>query len=210
MIFILIFIFTFIFLLNSQLFIISNQLHAAEVDWQKLKIENRNMLKSDPDNILVNFRLVVALANLGKVKEAYILIEGMKEKVSIEKFKEEVDSYIDSLNKKNEKNNLLILNYSAFSEMIRNDYENAAVNFKRIKKIDPENVWIRNYLAASYVELNQYELAETELEKALAIKENEYSRLILGVIYYNQGNYLKALQEFSRSGDLFEIILEMF
>lgn len=175
------------------------------VNWDKLKENSQHILSLDDDDILANFQYTISLANLGMIEEAYKHIELIKEKISVNKFNHTISPYISKIDIR--PNDILLLNYAAFSSSINSNYENAVPYFKRIIELQPKNIWIINFLAATYIELEEYEKAKKEVKKALEIHDNKYSHLILGFIHYNSGNYIKALLELGRSGDLANKIL---
>lgn len=194
--------FLFFIIINN---IIINNVQAEpdqteKIDWTSIYRVSKNSLQSDPDNVMANFHYSISLANLGKIEEAYDHFEVIKEKIKIKKFNEVLSPYIKELEEKPD--DVLLLNYAAFSASINNKYKKSAVHFENLIKIDCKNVWIMNYLAATYLELKQYKKVLTLLKEAIKIKDNKYSHLLLGMAYYKQGNIFKALLEMSKSGNL--------
>lgn len=175
------------------------------VNWDKLKENSQHILSTDKDNILANFQYSISLANLGMIEEAYEHFDVIKDNISINKFNRIISPRISKL--ESNPNDILLLNYAAFSSSINSKNENSIPYFKKIINLQPENIWIMNFLAAAYIELEEYDKAKKEVNKALEIQDNKYSHLILGFIHYESGNYIKALIELGRSGDLANKIL---
>ncbi|ACL69907.1 tetratricopeptide repeat protein [Halothermothrix orenii] len=175
---------------------------SSKIDWNSVKNQANLILKQDPDNILYSFRLAIAMANLGEIEKSYNYIQGISNRISTQQFNKEIKPYLERLGHKENRNNLMLLNYAAFSASINNNHKKAKTYFERIVKLDPDNVWMKNYLAATLLELDFYDQAEDILKKAIKMKSNKYSHLLLGLTYYEQGKYFKALYEFTKSGDL--------
>ncbi len=175
------------------------------VNWNKLKENSQQILNIDKDDVLANFQYTISLANLGMIEEAFDYIEMIKDNISINKFNRKISPHISRL--ENNPNDILLLNYAAFSASINSKNENSIPYFKRILDLEPKNIWIRNFLAAAYIDIEEYDNAKKEVKKALEIQDNQYSHLILGYIYYESGNFIRALIELGRSGDLGNRIL---
>lgn len=182
------------------------KMNTSKMDWEKLKAKNQEIINNNPDNIMAIFKVAISLANTGKIKKAYNLFEELDDKISEEEFHKKINPYLKALKK--DPDNILLLNYAAFNEVIKDDYKKAINFFKHLIKLEPKNVWIRNFLAASYNEIEKYFEAEVVLNKALEIKDNEYSHLLLGITYYERGSLLKALGQFAQSGNLINEILK--
>lgn len=101
----------------------------------------------------------------------------------------------------------MILNYAAFYGVVIKEYDISIRYFQRILELTPDNYNIRNFLAASHFELGNYDKALKVAKRALKTKDNEFSHLLLGAIYYEKGNIVKALSELSKSGSLGREIL---
>lgn len=201
--FILLLLFNFIIKFNNPLFALN--LSKEKIDWLKIKKESQYIIEDDKNDILANFRYSISLANLGKIEEAFEHFEIIKDKTTISDFNNIISPYILMLTKK--PNDILLLNYAAFSSVINSEYRNSIPYFEKLIKIEQDNIWIRNYLAATYLELEEYNKAKSEIKKNLEIKDNKYSHLILGIIYYETGKYIKAIIELGRSGDLVKKII---
>lgn len=190
----------FILLINPQL------LQAVEyVDWKELLQKSSQILENYPEDIIANFNYSISLANLGKIEEAYDYFNKMNNVIPLKDFNKALNPYIQQLDEKED--DILLLNYAAFSASFNSKYKESIKYFERILELEPDNVWIKNYLAAAYIEIKEYAKAEEILLNTLKIKENQYSHLLLGVIYYNRGETIKALIELSRSGSLATRIL---
>jgi len=197
----------FLLILTLSYNISASQIHydIKTVDWNKINENSQRILKFNKDNVLANFQYSISLANLGMIEEAYDHIELIKDNISINKFNRSISPHISRL--ESNPNDILLLNYAAFSSSINSKNENSIPYFKRILDLEPKNIWIMNFLAAAYIELEEFDNAKKEVKKALEIEDNQYSHLILGFIHYESGNYIKALIELGRSGDLGNRIL---
>ena len=170
------------------------------VDWNKLQKESQNILQKNNSDIMANFHYIISLSNTGMIEEAYNHIDYIKENISLEELNILLAPHIAKLD--NDPDNILLHNYAAFSGTLNSEYEKSIPYFKRLVELEPDNIWIRNFLAATYLELKEYEQAKKEINKTLEIKNNNYSHLILALIYYEKGDYINALIELGRSGDL--------
>jgi tetratricopeptide (TPR) repeat protein len=186
----------------SILFLISFSASAAvkEPNWQALKEKSNNTLQNEPNEIMANYDLTISLVNLGDIKAAYNNINKIGSDFEEQKFVKKVSPYLYEICKYQE--NILLLNYAAFYGVIVEDYNFSIKYFNKILQLTPENYNIRNFLSASHLELEEYDLAIKEAKKALETKDNEFSHLLLGAIYYETGNILKALNQLSKSGSL--------
>lgn len=169
-------------------------------NWKNIKNTSKKALDTNPDDIMANFQYSISLANLGKIEEAYNHFELIKDEIELDSFNRTLRPYIKKLEQNPE--DILLLNYAAFAATINNDYQKSAEHFENIIEIESKNVWIMNYLAATYLELEKYEKAISILNKATDIKDNKYSHLLLGMVYYKQGRIIRALLEMGKSGDL--------
>lgn len=183
-------------------FAISSPVFMAEksIDWESVRGNSINKLKDNPDDIITNFTLSISLSNLGKIEEAYNLIESLEENISKDDFNKTIGDKLKLL--ADYPDDILLLNYAAFAATINNQYKESIHYFDRILIIEPNNIWIMNYQAAAYVELKDYKVAEEILNNTLKIKNNKYSHLLLGIIHYKNGKILKALAEAGLAGDL--------
>ncbi|MDI3547595.1 MAG: hypothetical protein PWR10_1247 [Halanaerobiales bacterium] len=179
-----------------------NNIYAADnnFDWHTLQELSQQRLAENPEDILANFQLSISMANLGQIEEAYNHFNKISDQISREEFNKVMKPHLKLL--ETNQNNLLLLNYAAFSASINKDYLESISYFQQILKLDQQNIWIRNYLAATYIELEDYEQAVKVLQETIKIKDNKYSHLLLGIINYKRGDILKAIVELVRSGDL--------
>ncbi len=180
-------------------------LAVEKVDWEELNVTSSKILQQHPEDIMANFNYSISLANLGMIEEAYDYFNNLDDVIPLKEFNKTISPFIKLLEKR--ENDILLLNYAAFSSSFNLKYKESITYFERLVTLEPENVWIKNYLAASYIEIKEYEKAEKELLECLSIKNNQYSHLLLGVIYYHQGKTLRALIELGRSGSLASRIL---
>ncbi len=190
----------FTLLFNPQLLLAIEQ-----VDWQELHQRSEQKLENYPEDIITNFNYSISLANLGKIEEAYDYFNKMSKVIPLKDFNKALNPYLQQLDVRED--DILLLNYAAFSASFNSTYKKSIKYFERIVELEPDNIWIKNYLAAAYIEVQEYKIAKKILLNTLKIKENQYSHLLLGVIYYNQGETIKALIELSRSGSLATRIL---
>ncbi len=180
-------------------------LKAKTIDWNSLKQKNKEIIAQNPENVMANFELIVAMSNLGEIKNAYNLINEIGEKIPINKFDNEIKPYLIKLEK--DRYNLLLLNYAAFYKLIKSEYGEAINYYKRISTLDPHNIWIMNFMASCYIEINDYEHAEKLILESQQICDSDFSHLLRGLIYYKKGKIVEALIELSKSGELFGVLL---
>ena len=201
--FILIIFYSFLFKFNIVVNASTNT-----INWNEIKKETEKKLKKEPENTIENFKLAISLANLGQIKESYKIINNLEKNVSVQEFNEKIDLHIKKIEqKKNNKNEILILNYNAFRAIILKNYKPAIQKLNKLCKLEPQNIWLKNYIAASHIELGQLTKAEKLLKNILEIKENNFSHLLYGVIYYKRGQYINAIKHLHESGDLFKMII---
>lgn len=167
----------------------------SKYNWEQLIETTKAQLVTNKNDIVLNYTLAVAYANTGEIKKCYNIIDVFGSSVSRKDFNTAVSPYLEAWENYRDKNNLLLLNYAAFSEIINKNYKNAIELFEYIFKIDPNNIWALNHAAAALVEVEAYKKAINYANQALAMQENEYSHLIKGYVYYEQKNYIKAIFE---------------
>ncbi|ADO77182.1 tetratricopeptide repeat protein [Halanaerobium praevalens] len=184
----------FVFSLNS----------AAEsnYNWEQLIKNTKIQLETNKSDIVLNYTLAVAYANTGEITKCYNIIDVFGSSVSRKDFNTAVSPYLADWQDYKNMNNLLLLNYAAFKKIINKDYKNAISMFKYIAQIDPDNIWTLNHIAAALVEIKEYEQAIKYANQALSKQGNEYSHLIKGYVYYEQGNYVKTIFEAARARNL--------
>lgn len=176
-------------------------------DWHNLKQKSLNQLEENPKDIKLNYNYLISLVNLGEIEAAYNTINNLENNFDEKKFIDTISPYLKELVKYPD--NILLLNYAAFYGIIVKEYEISIKYFHEILKLKPHNYNIRNFLGATYIELEEYENAIKEINKVLESENNEFSHLLLGIIYYENKNILKAINEFSKSGSLGRRILKL-
>lgn len=172
----------------------------GNLDWEKIKNKSKRELSINPDNIILNFKYGIAMANLGMIEEAYDHFDKLAKRFSQEDLNNALKPYLLLL--KDNKNDILVLNYAAFSASVNNNYKLSAKYFEDIISLTPENVWIRNYLAATLINLEKYNKAEKVLKDALKIMENDYTHFLLSIVYYKTGQIFKFIGSLGKSGKL--------
>ena len=197
-----------ILIIISLLTILFNSTTAAEskYNWEQLINTTQKQLKENESDIVLNYTLAVAYANTGEIKNAYDIIDVFGSSVSREDFNTAVSPYLADWENYQNSDNLLLLNYAAFREVINKDYREAVSLFEYIFKIDPENLWALNHAAAALIEIKKYDQALNYAEQALSMQENEYSHLIKGYAYYENGNYFRAVMEAASARNLFKAL----
>ena len=197
-----------ILLIISLLTMLFNSTTAAEskYNWEQLINTTQKQLAENESDIVLNYTLAVAYANTGEIKNAYDIIDVFGSSVSREDFNTAVSPYLADWENYQNSDNLLLLNYAAFREVINKDYREAVSLFEYIFKIDPENLWALNHAAAALIEIKKYDQALNYAEQALSMQENEYSHLIKGYAYYENGNYFRAVMEAASARNLFKAL----
>lgn len=197
-----------ILIIISLLTILFNATTAAEskYNWEQLINTTQKQLAENESDIVLNYTLAVAYANTGEIKNAYDIIDVFGSSVSREDFNTAVSPYLADWENYQNSDNLLLLNYAAFREVINKDYREAVSLFEYIFKIDPENLWALNHAAAALIEIKQYDQALNYADQALSMQENEYSHLIKGYAYYENGNYFRAVMEAASARNLFKAL----
>ena len=175
----------------------------SKYNWDQLIKTTSDQLQQNKSDIILNYTLAVAYANIGDIKNAYNIIDVFGSSVSRKDFNAAVSPYLSDWQNYRDHDNLLLLNYAAFKEVINKNYQEAVSLFEYIFEIDPNNLWALNHAAASLIEINGYDQALKYANQALEMQENEYSHLIKGVVYYENGNYFKALLEAANARNLF-------
>lgn len=180
----------------------------SNYNWQELIDTTQSQLESNRSDIVLNYTLAVAYANTGEVVKAYEIIDVFGNNVSREEFNQALDPYLKNLATYQNRDNLLLLNYAAFAEVINRNYDDAVDLFEYIIELDPDNLWAYNNAAAALVEIEEFDKAMNYADKALRMQNNEYSHLIKGLVYYKRGNYVRALFQATRSRSLFRALAE--
>lgn len=180
----------------------------SKYNWNEL-IKNTNIqLENNQKSIILNYTLAIAYANTGEIIKAYDIIDTFGSSVSREDFNTAVSPYLEDWESYHRKNDLLLLNYAAFREVINANYVEAVSLFEYVYKIDSQNVWALNHAAAALVEIEDYKKSLDYANQALSMQKNEYSHLIKGVVYFQKGNYVRALLEAASSRNLFRALVD--
>ncbi|TDO78343.1 hypothetical protein DFR79_12811 [Halanaerobium saccharolyticum] len=174
--------------------------------WEELINTTRKQLDHNKNDIVLNYTMAVAYANTGEIKKAYDIIDVFGSSVSREDFNAAVSPYLAEWENYRDHDNLLLLNYAAFREVINKNYKESVALFEYIFEIDSNNLWALNHAAAALVEFGEYEKALDYANQALSIQENEYSHLIKGYSYYENGNYFRAAVEAASARNLFKAL----
>jgi tetratricopeptide (TPR) repeat protein len=178
----------------------------SNYNWEELISSTQKQLDQNKSDIVLNYTLAVAYANTGEIKKAYDIIDVFGSSVSREDFNTAVSPYLEDWENYQDHDNLLLLNYAAFREVINKDYREAVSLFEYIFKIDPDNLWALNHAAAALVEVKEFDQALNYADQALSMQENEYSHLIKGYTYYEKGDYFRAVMEAASARNLFKAL----
>lgn len=178
----------------------------SRYNWNKLIRNTKIQLQKNQSDIVLNYTLAVAYANIGDIENAYKIIDVFGSSVSREQFNTAVNPYLEDWQNYKDQNNLLLLNYAAFQKVINKDYKEAVSLFEYIFEIDSKNLWAINHAGAALVEIANYKKALSYANQALSMGENQYSHLIKGYAYYEQGNYVRAILEAASARKLFKAL----
>lgn len=178
----------------------------SKYNWVELIKTTQKQLDQNKNDIVLNYTMAVAYANTGEIKKTYDIIDVFGSSVSRKCFNAAVSPYLKEWENYKDHDNLLLLNYAAFREVINKDYRKAVSLFEYIFEIDSNNLWALNHAAAALIEIDQYEQALDYADQALAMQENEYSHLIKGFAYYENGNYFRAVMEAANARNLFKAL----
>lgn len=215
-----------IFLILGGIFLFVEKSYA--IDWQNFKAQNLKEVQNDislSEEIRYKYNLAIAYANLGEINNSQKTLDKIEDEFGKKEFKKVIypyikqinDKFADSINKNSDRNiennseriiinnnssELLEINYAAFYYLIFENYSKSAFYFKKIVKREPGNIWALNYLAGNYIMLEKFDKAESYLIKADNIKNNKFTNLLYGYIYYEKGDYIKAFAKLSQTGDL--------
>ncbi|CCU79152.1 TPR repeat [Halanaerobium saccharolyticum subsp. saccharolyticum DSM 6643] len=180
----------------------------SKYNWDQLIKTTSDQLQQNKSDIILNYTLAVAYANIGDIKNAYNIIDVFGSSVRRKDFNAAVSPYLSDWQNYRDHDNLLLLNYAAFKEVINKDYQEAVSLFEYIFEIDPNNLWALNHAAAALVEIKKYDKALDYANQALSMQENEYSHLIKGYAYYENGNYVRAIFEAASARKLFKALAD--
>ncbi|MFP4371378.1 MAG: tetratricopeptide repeat protein [Halanaerobium sp.] len=200
----------FIILIIITLTVLFSLNTAAEsnYNWEELIKTTQAQLENNSNDIILNYTLAVAYANTGEIKKSYDIIDVFGSSVSREDFNAAVSPYLADWEDYKDHDNLLLLNYAAFKEVINKDYKSAVSLFEYIYEIDQDNLWALNHAAAALIEVPDYDKALQYANQALSMQKNEYSHLIKGYVYYERGNYIKAVMEAASARNLFKALAD--
>lgn len=180
----------------------------SNYNWNQIIKNSQTQLKDNKKDIVLNYTLAVAYANTGEIIKAYDIIDVFGSSVSRQDFNTALSPYLRDWENYHNQSDLLLLNYAAFREVINENYAEAVSLFEYIYQIDPQNLWALNHAAAALAENENYKKALAYANKALSIKKNEYSHLIKGVVFFEKGNYVRALLEAASSSNLFRALVD--
>jgi len=180
--------------------IFSGNLYAEEGYWEQHFEKSKIRYNENPNSLANNFYKTISMANLGMINETMKTLDHFEDDFSRDEFENMFNQEINKIDQREDK--LLYLNYHAFYHVIFDEYNKAINYFKKIIEKDPNNIWPINYKAAALIELERYDEAHNNLKKSLDIANNEYTRLLLGVNYYEQGYKLRAFNELRKTGNL--------
>jgi len=180
----------------------------SNYNWEELIKTTQAQLENNSKDIILNYTLAVAYANTGEIKKSYDIIDVFGSSVSREDFNTAVSPYLTDWENYRDYDNLLLLNYAAFREVINKNYAEAVSLFEYIFKNDQNNLWALNHAAAALIEINKYDQALDYADQALSMQENEYSHLIKGYAYYENGNYFRAVMEAANARNLFKALAD--
>ena len=180
----------------------------SKYNWEELIETTRVQLQQDKSNVILNYTLAVAYANIGDIENAYKIIDVFGSSVSRKEFNAAVSPYLEDWQNYSDHDNLLLLNYAAFKEVINKNYQSAVSLFEYIFEIDSNNFWALNHAAAALVEIKEYDKALDYANQALSMQENEYSHLIKGYAFYENGNYVRAVLEAASARNLFKALAD--
>ncbi|WP_027340262.1 tetratricopeptide repeat protein [Halonatronum saccharophilum] len=168
-----------------------------EEQWQEaLRINEDLRSESGEENIVLDYQLAVIYANFGKIEDSMDVLQSIDKSEGREKLRDIIPEYEErfSINPLDIVNS----NYLAFAYYIVKDYEKAREVFTELSYIDDQNIWTYNYLAVVEHQLEDYDKAHKTLERSLEIEDNEYTHFLLGVNYYKNGSYFRAMNHIRR------------
>ncbi len=192
----------YLIIVSLLLLSFSLPLSASSHSWKEIEEELIDDLEKSPHDLLLTFELSVCYAKTGRIEEAYALFNALKEMDSTIKPEEVPAIYREKLEEGEGEEYPINLSYLAFAYYVINDYQSAIEAFMELIDLEPDSIWNYNYLALIYRDLDLLLEAEKILKESLVLEENSYTRFILGLTYYDQGRYVRALLEFGRARDV--------
>lgn len=175
-------------------------LAAEESYWEQHYERAKIKYRENPDSLANNYYRTISMANLGMIDDLIDTLDQFNDDFSRAEFEQMLNQEITRIEQ--EEDRLLLLNYHGFYHLIFDEYEKALTYFNQITELDASNIWPHNYKSLVLIELERYEEAHLNLRNSLNIEENQYTRLLLAINYYEQGNVFKALNELRKTGDL--------
>ena len=183
----------------------------SELDWRSIAEENyqyRQGLEENPESMefmVAEYELAVAYANLGLIESGMEIFDRLGEDDGEEKLVEIIPEYKEKYELEPE--DIENINYLAFAYYINDDYELAREMFEELIELDSKNIWSYNYLAVVYYELEDYEQADDILQQSMSIESNEYTHFLLGMNYYELGNYFRGSYHIGRGSGAARLFL---
>jgi tetratricopeptide (TPR) repeat protein len=155
-----------------------------------------NAAGSDPQSL---FWAAVAYANLGRIEEARQAFERLDKADPARRVAEPVKAESRRLQADNP-GDLRALNGLAFLAYAEGDYETAGKQFESVVALDPQNPWPRCYWGYSLGKSGRVNEAVKGLEEGVRrFPENEVLHFLLGLAYYHQGSYVRALLQMAKA-----------
>lgn len=175
--------------------------------WYEIEEEMARKLEVNPHDPHLHFQIGVSYAKTGRIEKAYERFDILKEMADAIDLEESISVYMQKIDEGEDY--LVNLSYLAFAYYVIKAYEESREALEELVLLEPHTIWNFNYLALVYRDLKLFDKAEKTLLESLEIEKNNYTRFILGLVYYEQGRYIKALIEFGRSRDVARAILDL-
>ncbi|GAB6100757.1 hypothetical protein JCM16358_26360 [Halanaerocella petrolearia] len=173
--------------------------------WKEVVDSSQQLITQNQAQLQTKYELAVAYANLGQIKKANKLFDELDQKDWEQKLEKLITDYEKRIDQKED---IQLLNYLAFSYFIDDQYKESEKLFNNIVKLDKNNIWSYNYLAITQHKQEKYNQAQDMLEKSLEITDNEYTHFLLGVNYYKQGNIFKAMYHVAKGKEAADLFLD--
>ncbi len=191
---------TIIIILAVVILMAGNVKSVAEDQWKKVIQESESVLAESSGDVETRFKLAVAYANLGNLEKTMDELEILQQQEGGQQTWEFINKYEHCYLVNQD--DLMTLNYLAFAYYIGYQYSRSKVFFEKIIELNSEDIMAYNFLALVHGSLDEYDEAFKIIQQARNIKENQFSHLVLGMIYYKQGNMFKAMWHLGRAGKL--------
>jgi len=177
---------------------LSDSLAPEESFWQTQVNTARQLLQTDSNNLDHQFRLATAQAMLGKVEESMSSFETLTNLGADDNYAKIIVARYGG--KSEYHDDLLIQSFLAFAYYVNKDYPSSVKAFDRVIELDPLNPWPLNYQGFSLYKCGQLDVAVLRLQKSLQLQpNNQYTHGLLGLAYYEQGHFLKAIAQFAKA-----------